>query len=123
MLPYHNRLVGSRYVFSIAKSLFTERLKIALVFAILTIAPLISEYLLGNTPVNGNSPKVSGYLFVFLYLVLMFVVTDVNLLHTHISTYPKNDYWCDLSYQRTVRFAASVDVGLEDYNNCQQNNK
>ena len=56
------------------------------------IATLISESLVGNTPVNGNSPKVSGYLFVFLYLVLMFVVSHVNLLHIHVSTYPKSDY-------------------------------
>ena len=74
------------------KSLFAERLRIVLVFAILAIAPLISESLLANTPVNGNSPKVSGYLFVFLYLVLMFVVSHVNLLHIHVCTYPKNDY-------------------------------
>ena len=74
------------------KILFTGRLSIALIFAILAIAPLISESLLGNTPVNGNSPKVSGYLFVFLYLVLMFVVSHLNLLHIHVSTYPKNDY-------------------------------
>ena len=74
------------------KSLFTGRLRIALVFAILAIAPLISESLLGNTPVNGNYLKVSGYLFIFLYLVLMFVVSQANLLHIHICTYPKNDY-------------------------------
>ena len=74
------------------KSLLKGRLKIALVFAILTIAPLISQSLLGNTPVNGNSLKVSGYLSLFLYLVLMFVVSHVNLLHIHVSTYPKNDY-------------------------------
>ena len=74
------------------KSLIMGRLNIELVFAILAIAPLISESLLGNTPVNGNSPKVSGYLFVFLYLVLMFVVSHVNLLHIHVSTCPKNDY-------------------------------
>ena len=73
------------------KSLFTGRLRIALVFAILTIAPLISESLLGNTPVNGNSPKVSGYLSLFLYLVLMFVVSHVNLLHIYASNYAKND--------------------------------
>ena len=57
------------------------------------IAAFISESLLGNTPVNVNSPKVAGYLFVFyLYLVLMFAVSHVNLLHIRISTYPKNDY-------------------------------
>ena len=74
------------------KSLFTGHLKIALVFAIFTIAPLILESLLGNAPVNSNSPKVSGYLSLFLYLVLMFVVCHVSLLHIHVSTYLKNDY-------------------------------
>ena len=76
------------------KTFFTERLSITLVFAIHTIAPqnIASESLLGNTPVNGNSPKVSGYLSLFLYLVLIFVVSHVNLLHIHVSTYPKNDY-------------------------------
>ena len=68
------------------------RLRIALVFAILTVAPLISESLLGNTPVNGNSLKVFGYLSLSLDLVLMFVVSHVNLLHVDVSTYPKNDY-------------------------------
>ena len=63
------------------KSLFKELLRIALVFAILTIAPLLSESLLGNTPASGNSPKVSGYLSLFSYFVLMFVVSHVNLLH------------------------------------------
>ena len=74
------------------KSLLTGRLKNTLVFAIHTIAPLISESLLGNTPVNGNSPKISGYLSLFLSLVLMLVVSHVNLLHIHVFTYPKNDY-------------------------------
>ena len=60
------------------KSLFTGRLRMALVFVILTIAPLFSESLLGNTPVNDNSPKVSGYLSPFLYLVLMIVGSHVN---------------------------------------------
>ena len=68
------------------------RLRIALVFAIFAIAPFISESLLGNTPVSGNSPKVSGNLFDFLCLVLMFVVSHVHLLHIHVSTYPKNGY-------------------------------
>ena len=68
------------------------RSSIALVFAILTVALLISGSLLGNTPVSDNSPKVSGYLFTFIYLVLMFVVSHVNLLYIHVSTYPKNDY-------------------------------
>ena len=74
------------------KSLFTGRLKITLVFAIHTVGPLISESLLGNTPVNGNSRKVSGYITLFLYSVVIFVVSHLNLLHIHVFTYPKNDY-------------------------------
>ena len=67
------------------KSLFTGCLRIALVFAILAIAPLILESLLGNTPVDGKSPKLSGYHSLFLYLVLKFVVSHVNLLHIYVS--------------------------------------
>ena len=63
------------------------RLRIALVFA-----PFISESLLGNTPVNGNSLKVSRHLLTSLYLILMFIVSHLNLLHIHVSTYLKNDY-------------------------------
>ena len=74
------------------KSLFSGRLRIALVIAILTIARLISESLLGNYPINGNSPKVSGYLSLFIDLVLMFVVSHMSLLYIYVSTYPKNDY-------------------------------
>ena len=74
------------------KGLFTGRLSTVLVFAILTIAPLISESLLGNSHVNDNSLKVSGQLFTFLYLILIFIGSDVNLLHIHVSTYPKDDY-------------------------------
>ena len=78
-------MVGSWYVFSMGKSLFMGRLRIALVFAILTIVPFILESLLGNTPVNGNSPKLSGYLSLFLYLVLEFFVSHVNLQHIYVS--------------------------------------
>ena len=88
------------------------RLSITLIFAIHTIAPLISEYLLGNTSVNGNSPKVSGYFSLFLYLVLIFVVSHVSLLHILVSIYPKNVMWFTLSVvlERTVIFAATADV-------------
>ena len=48
----------SWYVFSTARSLFTGRLRIVLVFLILTIAPFISEY----SRYYGNPPKVLGYL-------------------------------------------------------------
>ena len=44
-------LVSVMYVFSTAKSLFTGHLRIVLIFRILTIAPLISKFLLGNTRV------------------------------------------------------------------------
>ena len=80
-------------------NLFMGSLRVALVFAILTIAPLISESLEGNKPVNGNTPKVFGYLSLFLSLVLMFVMSHVNLLHIYVSTYPKNDHWRGFSYQ------------------------
>ena len=63
------------------------RLRIVLVFA-----PFISESLLGNTPVNGNYLKVSRHLLTFLSLILMLVVSHLNLLHIHVSTYLKNDY-------------------------------
>ena len=42
------------------RSLFTVRLRIVLLFAILTVTPVISESQLGNR----NSPKVSGHLFI-----------------------------------------------------------
>ena len=76
-------------------SLFTGCLRITLVFAVYAIAPLISESLLGNTPVNANSPKVCGYLSLFSYLVLIFAVSQINLLHI-------------------LRFAATFDVVLSD---------
>ena len=84
--------IVSSYVFSIGESLFTERLRISLIFANPTIVPLILESVPCNTPVNGNSQNVSGHLFTFLYLTLMIVMSQVNLLHIHVSTYRKNDY-------------------------------
>ena len=44
--------VGFMIFISTAKSLFTSGFRIVLVFAILTIGPLISESLLGNTRVT-----------------------------------------------------------------------
>ena len=76
-----------------------------LAFAILIVAPLISESLLGNTRVTMTipqkcldtfSPKTSTIsltlMFTELYLIFMLVVSHVSLLHIHISAYPKNDY-------------------------------
>ena len=111
----------SWYVFPIGKSLFAGRLRIVLIFTIFTIAPPISESLLSNTPINDNSPKVSVHPFTFLHLILMFVVSHVNLLHIHVSTYPKMITDVVLingsaALKRTVRFVAIVDVVLEEYN-------
>ena len=112
-------MVGSWYLFSMGKSLFTGRLKIALVFAILTIAPLISESLPSNTPVNSNSPKVSGYLFLFIF---SFDVCCVSRKFTTYSCFNLSPKWLLLRFilsvvlDRTVRFAATVDAVLEDYN-------
>ena len=71
--------------------------------SILIIASLMSESLLGNTPVNDNSPKVSGYLSNFLYLVLLFNVSHVKLLHIHVSACPINDCSCGLCYTSCLR--------------------
>ena len=122
LFPCHNH---SWSVFSMEKSLFTRCLRTALVFAILTIALLILESLLGNTPVNGNSPKVSGYLSLFLYLILLFVVSHVNLLHIYVSILWHTDavYLISSAFERIVRFATSANVVLEDYTSCLPNKK
>ena len=101
-------------------------LRIVMAFAVLTAASLISESLLGNTPINDTSPKVFGHLFTFLYLILMFVVSHVNLPHIHVSTYPKNDIDAiilSVVLERTVRLVATVNAVLEEYNSCLPNNK
>ena len=89
--------------------------------SILTIVPLISASLLGNTSVNGNSPKVYGYLSLFLYLVLVFLVSQVNLLLFMSQPTPKmitHAVFLIVVLERTIRFAVTVDVVLEDYNSC-----
>ena len=57
----------------------------------------------------------------------MFVVSHVNLVLLHVSTYSKNDYWCGWSVsvvlERTVRFLTTVGVVLEEYSNCLPNKK
>ena len=50
-LAYLFGLCHDMYI-QLGKSLFMGRLRIALVFLILTITPFISESLLGNTPVT-----------------------------------------------------------------------
>ena len=57
----------------------------------------------------------------------MFAVSHVNLLHIHVSTYPKKLLliWFILSVVlgKTVRFLTIVDFVLEEYNNWLPNNK
>ena len=48
----------SWYIYSTTKRLFTGRLRIVVVFAVLTISPLISESLLGNTLLWQSSKYV-----------------------------------------------------------------
>ena len=94
------------------KSLIMGRLNIGLVFVILTIPPLISESLL----VNGNSPKVSSFrLFIFSF--------DVRCASRKFTTYSclrLSQKWLLMRFilsvglERIVRFAATVDVVLED---------
>ena len=72
------------------KGLFTGRLRSKLVFTIHTFAPLISESLLGNTLLTAIFLKCLGtFPSFYLSLVLIFVVARVNLLHIHVSNYPK----------------------------------
>ena len=69
----------------------------------------------------------------------MFVEVHVNLLHIYVSTYPKMitdaayltvtfiyihlHFIYILTVTVTVTFAATVDVVLDDNNNCLSNNK
>ena len=48
----------------------------------------------------------------------MLVVSHINLLQIHVSTYALLAV-----LERTIRFLAVVDVVLEQYNNCPPNNK
>ena len=63
----------SCYVYSAGKSLFTGRLRVALVFLFLTIVSFISESLLSNTPVAMTIfPKVPVHLFIINYQKIIF---------------------------------------------------
>ena len=60
-------LVSVMICISTAKSLFIGHVRIVLIFTTLTIAPLISESLLGNTRVRWQScdnPQASGHFFI-----------------------------------------------------------
>ena len=91
--------------FQFVKNLFMGHLKIVLVFAIFTIAPLISESLLGKTPATMSilkkclgtfSPYNSTMTLTLIFeeFILNFDLrcASRNLLHINVSTYPKNDY-------------------------------
>ena len=74
------------------------RLRIALVFAIFTIAPFMSVSLLGKTPATmAILEKCLGTISLTLIFEKFIFNFDIrcasrNLLHIHVSTYPKNDY-------------------------------
>ena len=91
-----------------------------MVFPILAIATLISESLLGNTPVNGNSPKVVWVPFPLF--IFGFDVCSVSSKFTTCSCLHLSQKWLlrrfilSAAIERTVRFAATVDAVLEDYN-------
>ena len=48
----------------------------------------------------------------------MLVVSHINLLHIHVSTYALL-----AMLEKTVRFLTAVDAVLEQHNNCPPNNK
>ena len=86
--------------FQLEKVYLQDVLSIALVYAILTIAPFVSESLLGNTPVTmaifrclGTfHHKLAQHNFLeFVFNFDVFFVFHVILLQIHVSTYPKND--------------------------------
>ena len=86
------------------------------VFAVHTIAALILESLLSNASVNGNSPKVPGYHS--LFFIFSF---DIHCVSRNFTTFSCLHVfrkillmWFNLSVEleRTVRFAATVDVVL-----------
>ena len=91
--------------FQFVKILFMGHLKIALVFAIFTIAPLISESLLGKTPATMSilkksldtfSPYNSAMSLILIFEEFIFNFdlrcASRNLLHINVSTYLNNDY-------------------------------
>ena len=82
-------------IFSHEEFIYIGCLRIVLIFVILTIAPVISESLLGNNcvtvtilknvwaPFHKKTSTISLTLFLgSLYLILTFIVSHINLLHT-----------------------------------------
>ena len=127
MLPCHTRLVGVLICIFKGEEFIYGTFEDWIDLGNFAIAPLVSESLLGNDPVNGNSPKVSGYLFVF-FLFSFDVHCDSLKFTTYIYLH-QSPKWLVMRFilsvmlGRTVRFAATVDVVLEDYNSCLQSNK
>ena len=98
--------------FQFVKNLLMGHLKIALVFAIFTIPRLISESLLGKTPITMSilkeclgtfSPYNSAMSLTLIFEEFIFNFdlrcASRNLLHINVSTYPNNDYRCSLYNQ------------------------
>ena len=91
--------------FPFVKNLFLGHWKIPLVFAIFTIACLISESLLGKTLITMSILKkclatfspynsVMSLTLIFEEFIFNFDLRCAlrNLLHINVSTYPNNDY-------------------------------
>ena len=109
----------SSYVFSTAKSLFTGRLRIVLVFVILTIAPLISESLL-NTRVTMEISLT----LIFRESVFDFDICSVSRKFTPpVQKMITDEVILSVVLERTVRLLTTVDVVLEEYNNYLPNIK
>ena len=53
----------------------------------------------------------------------MFAMSHVNLLHMHIQKMITDAAHLSVVYERIVRFLTTVDVVLEEYDNCLPNNK
>ena len=108
-------------------------------FAVLTIAPLISESLLGNTSVTmaihqkylGTFSSYTSTISLTLIFREFIFDFDVCCVSGKITTYSclhlsqkllLMRFILLVVLERTVIFVTTVDVVLEVYNNCLQNN-
>ena len=109
-------------------------------FSILINTSLISESLLGNTPVTmailqkclgtfSKSCTISLSLTFFLEFIFNFDFRIVSRNFTTYSCLHLSQKWLLMRFllsvvlERTVRFLTTIVVVLEEYNNCQPNSK
>ena len=116
--------------------LFTGHLRIVLIFAILTITPLISESLLGNTRVTmailqkclgifSSKTSTISLTLIFRESVFNFDVRCVSrkFMSPPIQKWLLMRFILSVVLEKTVRFLTAVYAVLEEYNNCLPNNK